>query len=545
MPQLIEVPGHGVVEFPDGMTDDQIAGAIKANLQPSEFSPAEQQKMRERHWVGLSRDQFDKRVALERKQPGEYDAASFQYQQKNAQPGVMSAVGGAALRSPVTLADATMSVGRNMAAAPLSGLAGILATPANLLPGVDNAGNRTVNAVQNFIGGQPLTEGGRQVVDAAAYIPGKIEQGTDWVGEKAAKVTGSPLVGATVKTAINAAPMLATRLLGRGKVRDDGNADPTAPRGAVEAGKVEASASVPAQAGRGGGLERVPQKAPALEELQAQKNAAYKRAEESGVVVSAGAMNRLKVDLFKDLQDEGLNKTLHPKANAALYQILETGGDLKLTKIETLRKIANDARMSPDPADARLGARIIERIDDFEEGLAPADLVGGEAASATAFKEARALNQRYAKARTIQEIFDDAEVAAGANYTSAGLETALRQKFRALATNRKKLRGFTPQEVAAIRQVATGGKLQNALRLLGKAAPTGIVSAGMGTTLGFMFGGPAGSAVVPGIGAASKFAATRMGLRKANRVSEMVRAGPEASTPKPTRQRLKELYLAD
>lgn len=32
MAQLIEVPGMGVVEFPDGMSDDQIASAIKANM---------------------------------------------------------------------------------------------------------------------------------------------------------------------------------------------------------------------------------------------------------------------------------------------------------------------------------------------------------------------------------------------------------------------------------------------------------------------------------------------------------------------------------
>lgn len=34
MPQRIEVPGMGIVEFPDGMSDDQIASAIKANMQP-------------------------------------------------------------------------------------------------------------------------------------------------------------------------------------------------------------------------------------------------------------------------------------------------------------------------------------------------------------------------------------------------------------------------------------------------------------------------------------------------------------------------------
>lgn len=36
MPQRIEVPGMGVVEFPDGMSDDQIASAIKANMQPQQ-----------------------------------------------------------------------------------------------------------------------------------------------------------------------------------------------------------------------------------------------------------------------------------------------------------------------------------------------------------------------------------------------------------------------------------------------------------------------------------------------------------------------------
>jgi hypothetical protein len=37
MPQRIDVPGMGVVEFPDGMNDDQITAAIKQNMpqQPS------------------------------------------------------------------------------------------------------------------------------------------------------------------------------------------------------------------------------------------------------------------------------------------------------------------------------------------------------------------------------------------------------------------------------------------------------------------------------------------------------------------------------
>lgn len=42
MPQRIEVPGVGVVEFPDGMSDAQIAAAIQANMQPADNRPPAQ-----------------------------------------------------------------------------------------------------------------------------------------------------------------------------------------------------------------------------------------------------------------------------------------------------------------------------------------------------------------------------------------------------------------------------------------------------------------------------------------------------------------------
>lgn len=32
MPQIVEVPGYGDVEFPDSMTDDQITAAIRTNM---------------------------------------------------------------------------------------------------------------------------------------------------------------------------------------------------------------------------------------------------------------------------------------------------------------------------------------------------------------------------------------------------------------------------------------------------------------------------------------------------------------------------------
>jgi hypothetical protein len=235
-------------------------------------------------------------------------------------------------------------------------------------------------------------------------------------------------------------------------------------------------------------------------------------------------MNRLKVELVDDLKKEGIDKDLHPAATAALKRVLDTKGQPSLNQLETLRKIANDARTSNNPADARLGGRIIDKIDDFEETLVASDVVKGDAAAATAFKEARSLNQRLAKAKTIQKLFDDAELAVGANYTTAGMDTALRQQFRALAKNDRKLRGFTQEERAAIRKVALGGPVQNAMRVLGKAAPDGVLSflAGLGA---YGAAGPAGLAL-PAAGIVAKQGAAKMGMRNANRVAEMVRGGP-------------------
>jgi hypothetical protein len=46
MPQIIEVPGYGDVEFPDGMTDDQISSAIQQNMMQAQPQSAPQEPQR-------------------------------------------------------------------------------------------------------------------------------------------------------------------------------------------------------------------------------------------------------------------------------------------------------------------------------------------------------------------------------------------------------------------------------------------------------------------------------------------------------------------
>lgn len=421
-------------------------------------------------------------------------------------------------------------------AMPVAGIAGLVSAP---FVGADRAA-QVIQRLQDALTYRPRGFEGQQVSQAASAPFEFVADAAEYAGGEVAEATGSPAAGAGVNAIMQAAPAL----LARGRVgRGNSGANPVGSRPPV--GKVAPAGEAAPQGKWAPRLERSPERpqAPAtIDDLTQAKNAAYKRAEETGVVVARGAINRLKVELVNDLKKEGLNKTLHPKTSAALKEILDTKGQLSLSQIETLRKIANDAKGAIEPADARLGARIVERIDDFEANLADADVVSGNPAAATAFKEARALNTRLSKARTIDKLLKDAELQAGANYTMSGMENALRQQFKALAKNDRKMRQFSQAEQAAIRKVALGGPVENTLRLLGKLSPTGALPTlvGMGA---IGAAGPAGIAI-PAAGAASRYAATRMTIRNARAADELIRGEPPPPTPSVRRKQnaLEELH---
>jgi hypothetical protein len=101
------------------------------------------------------------------------------------------------------------------------------------------------------------------------------------------------------------------------------------------------------------------------------------------------------------------------------------------------------------------------------------------------------------------------------------------------------MRRFTPQERAAIERVAKGAPIENALRYIGKFAPTGVVSSALAGTLGTMLAGPAGGAV-PLAGIAGRVAATKMTLRNARAAEELMRRGSSIE-PATKRNKLAEL----
>ena len=283
-----------------------------------------------------------------------------------------------------------------------------------------------------------------------------------------------------------------------------------------------------------------PQKAPAGQpvptksELKASSQQAYTDAKNAGATVTPQSFAKKTADLTNYLKKEGLNKDLTPDAVAALKALSEHKGPLTIEQLDTYRKIASAAQSKAfmNKADARLAGKIVEAIDDYAEKLGPQDIIGGNAKAAVeSLGEARGLWSRYRKTEAIDDLMKRAELRA-TQFSGSGLENAIRTEFRQLAMNSKKMRGFSEAEKAAIKKVAAGGPIENGLRMIGKAAPTGIVSAGMGTGAGLAIGGPVGAVAVPVAGAIARKGAEKMTMNNAARASEVMRRGP--NNPMPT-----------
>ena len=110
------------------------------------------------------------------------------------------------------------------------------------------------------------------------------------------------------------------------------------------------------------------------------------------------------------------------------------------------------------------------------------------------------------------------------------VDNATRQEMLRLSQNP---RGFTADELEALRRVIMPSATQNTLRAVGAFAPTGIVSSGMGLgvggQLGGMIGGPVGAGlgamVVPAAGWAAKRRADPMTAQNADELVRIICAG--------------------
>lgn len=207
--------------------------------------------------------------------------------------------------------------------------------------------------------------------------------------------------------------------------------------------------------------------APTLDELSAQRDAAYRAVDESGVQYPAEAFGGLTEDMARALDAEGFNAGLHPKTAAMMERLGQSiratdGYSPTLTQLDQLRQqIGRDVASSPDPGERRMGAIMRAEIDRFiDEG----------AAGSADITRARDLNTRVAKLRSLDNLDEAAADRAAATGSGGNVGNATRQN---VIRFQRDTRNLTPDEAAATQRVIRGTNTGNALRQFGKLSPAG------------------------------------------------------------------------
>jgi hypothetical protein len=158
------------------------------------------------------------------------------------------------------------------------------------------------------------------------------------------------------------------------------------------------------------------------------------------------------------------------------------------------------------------GKKLFEIQSTFRNMINSADetLIEGGKTGFESLKQARALWSKSRKLADIEAIIERSAL-------TDNPATSIKSGFRTLASNPRRLKGYTIEEVKAIRKAAETGVVTDALRTVGSRLGA-VISLGSG-------GGIAQTASTMAGGTASRGAASAMQLKRAEAVSELIATG--------------------
>ena len=273
----------------------------------------------------------------------------------------------------------------------------------------------------------------------------------------------------------------------------------------------------------------IKESAPSVEKLQGAARAIYNKIDELGVTIKPKVTDGLFQRINKTVKAEGFNAKIHPKVSGVLDELNKSiGQTLSVSEVDVLRKVARGAARSIDPDEARIGMIIMSKIDDTLDGLTSKSLIKGNTENVgKLYRQARDLWGRSRRSEMIEDAFEKAKNQA------SGFENGLRVQFRSILNNPKKLKGFKPDEIDAMKKVVRGGQAENTLKALGKFGFTEGQASTMllgsaGVAGGAAIGGPVGAVAIPAIGQVSKNLAQKLTRNNSMLANDIIKAGPNA-----------------
>lgn len=243
----------------------------------------------------------------------------------------------------------------------------------------------------------------------------------------------------------------------------------------------------------GSGIARLARpKAPppqAADQIAQEASQFYQTMRQSGVSILPTKINSFKAGMANALS--GTNRQLAPKAFGIkrLADQYLTGQ----TDIGTLHNFAKSVnrvlRSKLEGEDAHYVGLIKDEIQGLLDNITPGDITGANTTQAfQAWKQADELWGRQKRTALVEGIMEQAGVDATGRYTQSGLANSIRREMNKLYKQIKsgRSKGWSPEEIVLIKQMASGGSNSKVVNLLAKFSPRGVVSAGAG----YLLGGP-------------------------------------------------------
>jgi hypothetical protein len=267
--------------------------------------------------------------------------------------------------------------------------------------------------------------------------------------------------------------------------------------------------------------------------LKEESGKLYRAMEAENVNVAPQAMIDLAAAARTKLSGLRYDPDTDKVVNEALKLFdVKSGKPMTFDMLEKFRRSVRDLPYSEaggkrgTPDERAMVQALEEVIDDFMDGLTPAQTTAGDAAAANAFlRQARAVRGRGYQTETLENAFSAATKTSEAADSTKAFPRALRDEFTKIAKNERKLSRFDKPTQELIKKVANGTVTQNILMALGRLSPSARLFGTQIPVYGVGYGGlatmsptaAAGVAAAQTAGAVAKGVATRMTRTQANR----------------------------
>jgi hypothetical protein len=284
-----------------------------------------------------------------------------------------------------------------------------------------------------------------------------------------------------------------------------------------------------------------------VDDLRADKNAAYAAVDNLGVAYSPQFYDNMLANIAQKVTAKNISPTRHEAAYSFISDMASRRGKpYTLTELDQLRQEVRRDLLTPSygnqskAADAYFGEIILEEIDDFIANAKPADLISGNPKdAANAILMARSLNTRLRKTEMVEDALAKATRQAESSGSGGNINNAIRQQFKAILNSPKKLASFTKDERAQMEKLVRQGKTEDLLRWVGKFSPGGNGLIGMlqvgGTILNPSI------AALPVAGMVAKGIADKGTIKAAEAFQQRVATGAPPKTARPGPMVTKEM----